>query len=291
MISRNCTIIKTGWIILLFGLWSIKVIGADLNKASVQWQRIDLEISLKERITNLARQVVEPEKFFVEIHIETRSPSIGLPNYDFSKKGNKLIEFNDTKKNSNGEYILFDKLGLNAPKYKNGSEESLEELKLKIFQYEKKVERDFFDKMDIFSNLDSIKIKIGLDQTVKKDQVDKLKKLLDQMIPSFGDVKPSIEVISLDFKIAQNPASFAQKASFISGPLGIVLASLLFCLTTFLIFNKYKALRAESLKKDADMEAEAKEIRTESKLPSTDSMVDPKPVLYLRFPHLLVPCT
>jgi len=28
---------------------------------------------------------VEPEKFFVEIHIETRSPSIGLPNYDFSK--------------------------------------------------------------------------------------------------------------------------------------------------------------------------------------------------------------
>ena len=34
--------------------------------------------------------------------------------------------------NNKPEYILFDKLGLNAPKYKNGSEESLEELKLKM---------------------------------------------------------------------------------------------------------------------------------------------------------------
>ena len=75
------------------------------------------------------------------------------------------------------------------------------DLQLKIFQYSKRVEREFNSKMDLFSNIEAVKIKIGLDKSVDQAKTAELKKLVEDILPKFGEVVPQVETFAFQFKL------------------------------------------------------------------------------------------
>jgi hypothetical protein len=245
---------------------------ASSNYKSVQWQRFELESFLKERVSKISGQLIEKEKFFVEVAVSADDPSIAIPKYNFLKL--KKTKLKQDKGPLKGDYILFDKLGLNAPTYQGNNDQRKGELDLLLFQYSKKVEREYFSKMDIFSNIKSIEVKIGVDKSVAQETIDSLKDIVENTLPVFGEIKPKITVFNLAFKLNKTP-SFLKKNSDVLAPIGIILAALIFSLSGLILFSRYRKLREELSQNETSAIKEEKETQEESLLPNTEQVIDP----------------
>ena len=127
------------------------------NGKSIQWQRIDLENKLRQRVSEFLSLIIEENKYFVEVQISASSPNLTLPNFEMPKEAKKKVvqglKFTDEKNEKskdNAEYILFDKLGILSPLFETESQVNANDKKLQIkfFQYKEKIERELLSKYD-----------------------------------------------------------------------------------------------------------------------------------------------
>ena len=146
--------------------------------------------------------VVEKDKYFVEVQISASSPNLTLPKFEMPKsekkkvvQGIKFTDEKNEKSKENAEYILFDKLGILSPLFEQESEgkTSNNELQLKFYQYQEKIQRDLISKTDLFGLITDVDITIAFDQKWSNKKLRKLKNYTKKIIPSFGGVKAKVE--------------------------------------------------------------------------------------------------
>ena len=247
----------------------ISLIFSDINanseaSKSVQWQRIDLESKLRERISEFLSLIVDKNKYFVEVQISASTPNLTVPNFEMPKnEKNKVIQgvkFTDEKNDKsrdNAEYILFDKIGILSPLFESESaqESNDKELQVKFYQYKEKLERELISKNDLFGLISSVDITIAFDKKLEDTKVEEIKKLVDRIVPKFGETKASIEVFKMDFfeevkeeneAVVKKEEEVAKEKSleelikenipYLTGPIGTILATIFVCLSAFILF-------------------------------------------------------
>ncbi len=247
------------------------------NPKSVQWQSVEFESSLKARVTEIAKQVIDEKTFFVEVDVVAQNPIINIPKFSLLKK--KKVKLGSVKNTKNSaEYILFDKVGLNAPSFEGSFDQRQTDLQLQLFQYSKKVEREFLTKTDLFTNLESINIKIGVDKSISKAKIEELKKLLKTLIPKISSVVPTIEILSVDVLSAQliKNDPLAENLSHIMGPAGIIIAAIIFSISAFLLFSKYRKFKNDIISKEQEAQSVQKELEQDGNIFNGEQKVDPK---------------
>lgn len=261
--------------LLICSLLSFFAFSDSRSLDSVKWQKYKVESDLKTRVHQLVSQIISQEKFFVEVEIKTKEVNIPVPEYNLvQQKRPKLSDRKGIK--INGEYILFDKIGLNAPLYEGNDAQRSGDLQLKIFQYSKRVEREFLSKNDVFNNIEEISIKLGFDTSIKEDQIESAVKMIETMIPNFAGVVPKVEKFSFKFKVEKvKQIGFLERWSGLLTPLGIFLATLLFCITIFFVFKSYQKDIQERENQKNDAEQLAEERSREASLPNSEVTVDP----------------
>lgn len=272
--------------ILLLTLMMIftATLSAENKQFSVQWQRIELENQIKQKISDFLSLIVDKKRFFVEVQIAATNPNLSLPKFKMPKnKSMADIKFSDDKKKSknNGEFLLFDKVGIMAPLFKGTSKNNDQELQVKFFQYKEKLQRELISKTDLFGLITDVKINIAFDSEMTEEQVTEFKKLIEKIVPSFGEVKPKLEVFKMKFVRGDQTIDHPlfKHIPHVTGPVGAILATLLFCLTAFIIVAGYKKHQKQLAEQNASMtqtitQAEAEKVEEDS-LPSTQDTVDP----------------
>jgi hypothetical protein len=251
----------------------ILALSIEASYRSVQWQKYELEQSLQKRINKVVGQVLDKNQFFVEVNIEASGPSVSLPKYVLKKKSTpKINGYKNTK--SNGDLILMDKLGLEAPVYEGNYFQSDSEVQLELFKYSKRVERDYAAKMDLFANIEKIFIKVGVDKTVPSEKVDGLKKLITDIVPKVGEVKPELTFLNLDLRKKEKKTLLDRPGEFLQ-PIAYVLAAIIFSMSAYIVFSRYKKLQEEMLQSQKAATKDEKEEESQSRLPQAQNTIDP----------------
>jgi hypothetical protein len=273
---------KTKLFMLLFTiLLSSEGLIAEDKNFSTQWQRIQLETRLKNRLSGVIGLLVDQKKFFVEVSIKATAPNLSLPKFKMPKtKSAADIKFTNEKSKGrkSGELILFDKIGLMAPLFQGNSDKSDKELQVKFFQYKKKIERELVTKTDLFKLIETLKVTIAFDESIPKEKSEEIKKLVESIIPGFGDVKPTIEILNIAFKkevVVKEKTLIEKYLPHLSGPIGILLATLLFCLTSFIIFSGFKKIQQQVADTNSAAVEKQNDTDTEEAMPNTEGVVDP----------------
>jgi len=253
-------------VFLLFGLFDFDAYSE--NGKSIQWQRIDLETKMRQRISEFLGLVVDKEKYFVEVQISATSPNLTLPKFEMPKNerkkvisGVKFTDEKNEKSKDNAEYILFDKLGILAPLFETESKsnENDKELQVKFYQYKEKLERELLSKNDLFGLITNVDVTIAFDTKMNDQKVEEIKKLVEKVIPKFGEVNAKIEVFKMDFFEKIDPKSKLEAAKveekkkektpvellkenipYLTGPFGTILATIFVCLSAFILFSGFK---------------------------------------------------
>ena len=255
-----------------FIIWSLILLFFNFNAfsengKSIQWQRIDLETKLRQRISEFLSLIIEENKFFVEVQISASSPNLTLPNFEMPKEDKKKVvqglKFTDEKNEKskdNAEYILFDKLGILSPLFESESDVSANDKKMKIkfYQYKEKIERELLTKYDLFGLITNLDITIAFDKSMSSEKIEEIKKLVERVIPKFGEVSPSIEVFQMDFftpeeivaepkevedvkPVEKTPVELVKEnLPHLTAPVGTIIATILVCLTAFIMLAGYK---------------------------------------------------
>ena len=286
-------------IILILFIFQSFVLNANGEPTrSIQWQRIELETQLREKISEFLSLILKKDKFFVEVQISSSSPNFTLPNFEMPKTeqkkvvdGVKFTNEKSDKAKDNGDYILFDKIGILSPLFQSESksEEGNKELQIKFYQYQQKIERDLIAKTDLFGLITDVDITLAFDTKMEDKQVDEVKKLIEKVVPKIGAITPKIEVFKMNFyeepkKVADTSVAETKKKNiieenlpYLTGPVGTIVATVLVCLTAFILlagFKKHqKALQeasAAAMASGDDGDAESKKVSN-----ATTDTVDP----------------
>lgn len=293
----------------------LAIYGVELNAnsdsvKSIQWQRIDLETNMRERISEFLGLILDKNKFYVEVQISATSPNLTVPKFDMPKsekkkvvQGVKFTDEKNDKSRNNAEYILFDKIGILSPLFETegAQSENDRELQIKFFQYQEKLERELISKNDLFGLINSIDVTIAFDNKLDDKKVDEIKKLVEKVIPKVGDLIASIEVFKMDFfeevkdttvagldkntgeKIGENDLKEESKEitdlikeniPYLTGPIGTIVATFLFCLSAFILFAGLKK-HQQALAQSAGPTLGGEESDSTSDKTSNDDHIDP----------------
>lgn len=244
------------YIILFFCLFT-HAANKENYQNSVQWQKLNLEAYLKDRVDGFVELMVDEKQVYSEVNVTIKQQPFNVPNFKFPKKkvaksGIKSL----SEKSSFGEMILFDKIGLRAPVISNidADEEDNRKLQIKFYQYKKRIENEMNKSFDLFSKIESVSIKLVFDDEVDEKKVSRVKNNLEKILPVIGNTKIKVETLSLPFSKAIKPSPKAmifKNLPYLTGPVGLILATLILCLSSFLIFNGYKKLKSNIAEKEA----------------------------------------
>ena len=239
------------------------------SNKSIQWQRIDLEGKLRQRISEFLGLILDKEKYFVEVQISASQPNLTLPKFEIPKdekkkvvSGVKFTDEKNEKSKENAEYILFDKLGILSPLFETETQinSNNSELQIKFFQYKEKIERELIEKNDLFGLINSVDITLAFDTKMEDQKVKEIQGLVEKIIPKFGGVSAKIEVFKMGFyekpaesktglagkPIAEKPKEktpielIKENIQHLTGPVGTILATVLVCLSAFIMLAGLK---------------------------------------------------
>ena len=117
-------------LLMIFSIAAYANTGSDYQK-SVQWQKLNLEKFLKNRVDGFVHLMVDKEKVYSEINVKVKDAPFNVPNFTFPKTKGKQVDTSSLSEKKNfGEYLLFDKIGLRAPIIANNGVEKVEEIEL-----------------------------------------------------------------------------------------------------------------------------------------------------------------
>ncbi|GEM_PF-6975013 len=255
-------------------LITASTVADDNDYKSVQWQKVEFENRLKNKIEDVIGQVIERSKFFVDVNITAKSQNLTVPTFSLQKELRPMVTSRRQSTVSN-DYILLDKIGLNAPLYEGNDDQRISDLQLKIYQYSKRVEREFLEKSDLFQNIEAVSVRIGIDNSVPENKKSQIKDLVQNLIPKFENITPTVDILSLELH-KEAPKSFYEDLISFTGPVGVIIATLLICVTSALIFYSYKKLRDEMVNREDKAKKKEQAHDEEKQLPESDHKVDPE---------------
>lgn len=231
-----------------------------IAQTPLQWQKVELEEKILNKVKTNLRNVIEPHQFFAEVDVTYNDP--GMPSFeDLKKKGSKVsdVRFDDSK----GDYIAFSKVGLEVPvveEFHNDNQQKLKEM----YRYQ--------ESFDLFKNIDDVKINIFLSDLLTEEQVLFTKNVVNNLKFNVGDIKPKINFTTVKIEKKKEepklpelpkPKPVEKKedkltlkdilnfASRFGNAIGLIMATILFGLIAWMLLKKW-----EQIKKNLDKKPE-----------------------------------
>ena len=244
-------------------LFFISFLNVGLASPSLEWQKLRLEEKIMSEIDSSVSGLLERNQYFIDVNIDYSDP--GMPNFDdLEKTGLKVSDIDFDK--SSGGYIAFSKVGLEVPVLEKYNQENQRKLK-ELYR--------FNESYDLFKNIEAIGVSVFLSDSLDEALISKVKKVTNSLRLAYGDVTASFtfEVLPLENKIPtvikpKEGMSLKDILNFIArfgNAIGLILATLLFGIVTYLLMKKYWELKAaaenndqlpESIEEEKGLEAD-----------------------------------
>ena len=268
--------------ILIFLVLFSYVFSLDANEissngalTSLDWQKVNLENLIRAKIDKTLSPIIKYTDYIVDVEILTtpaRKPKF-TPTEDSStteavKKesaGIDGVRINDILPDKLPEdYVVFSKLGLEAPLIEDFNNFKKEEPKKD--NNAQKAELPTFEQLwkfnkslDIFNNLEQVRIQIKLSENLQEATRQTVAEVLNGINFNFNDVKPEIKVSYIDLsekiQIAgvfnQELLELMQKFEVV---LAILIGSLVIGIFAWILFNRWAKM--SETKQESEMAAE-----------------------------------
>jgi hypothetical protein len=234
-----------------------------MHRSSIQWQRIDLEKNIKEKIHDVISPIIKSGEYIIKVDVKLKDnidPTIsgggggpeGSDNKNAQKKKSKVSLTDIDPKLARADYIVFSKIGMESPIFPeenvdaNGKPESEPpNIGKSLLELNKT--------LDLFQYIESIKINVNLDDFLGDETKDTINKLLTGLDLTFSGIKASLDITYLDMKeikkgLTKIDPNLKRKEdlelySKFGTAVGLVLTALLLSLVGFLLFKKYSDLQ------------------------------------------------
>jgi len=243
--------------------------------SSLDWQKVNLENLIRGKIDKTLSPIIKYSDYIVDVEILTtpaRKPKF-TPTEDSStteavkkeSSGIDGVRINDVLPEKLPEdYVVFSKLGLEAPliedfnnfkKDEPKKDNNAQKAELPTFEQLWK----FNKSLDIFNNLEQVRIQIRLSKDLQETTRQTVSEVLNGINFNFNDIKPEIKVSYIDLSeklevagvINQEILELMQKFEVV---LAILIGSLILGVFAWILFNRW-AKMSES-KQESEMAAE-----------------------------------
>lgn len=219
---------------------------------SIEWQKIQLEEKLRLQVESALRGILIQNQYILDLGLEVTSPS--QPDFMLAPPPpvKEKIRFTNNKvEDSSGDYIIFQKIGLEAPIVADFR--PVEEAKKSEFEHLWKYNQS----MNIFNNLKSVDLKVSVDDRLSEKTIKKVEKTLSEVNFNLGKLIPTVQVVASNFVSepkVKKEMTIWDKLEWVSkfaNMIGLLLATLLAAIVAFILFKKYAALKQEELAQKA----------------------------------------
>lgn len=256
--------------------------------ASTEWQKVELEKKLKDQVDEVLRGTLKKDQYFVDVKLDVSEPT--QPDFMLTPPPpvKEKVRFSTkTPDAASADYIVFQKLGLEAPivsEFKQPKKGKKSEFEL-LWKYNQS--------LNIFNNLNAIDIKVSVDNRLSEQTIESAKKALNQINFNLSrGIQPSISVETVamlnEFKEKPKMGLFEKLEWFskFATMIGLLGATLLAAIFALILFKKYAELKKEELaalanqknqkeEKDAD-----KKEKTEQPVPAPAAEESQADVIY-----------
>lgn len=234
-----------------------------LAAKSLEWQKIDLEKDIRTQYEKVISSIIERDKFFVNVEVKYTDP--GMPKFqDLNEDQFKIsdVKFDDSK----GDYIAFSKIGLEVPVLGKSYKENQ--------RYLKEMYR-FNESYDLFKNLQSIDVKINIDENIQDLTFNNIQKVSESVRLSYVNFVPAVGFNKVNLSdglpadtIAPKEESFSAKdlvelLGRFGNAIGMIITVLLIGFIAFKLLRMYmefmERLRAMALPKEEKEEEDDKD--------------------------------
>lgn len=277
---------------LLFGflIFSIQFsasayVGLDVLP-STEWQKSELEKSISTRLERRLDTIIREKQYIIDVSISTSLPQ--KPDFKLAPaKPQQIIKFsNVTPDKSTGDYIVFSKFGLEVPII-SALEETSDNNKKSELEYLWKYNQS----VDVFKNLEDVKIAISLSDKLTTIARTKIKEIVESMDIGLGEVKPTYEFNYINLALDPAPEikkpeekikdkSFMDRVEQFGNAIGLLLATILLGIIAFLLLKQYEGIKKNEQKSQAqpapvmNQEKEEKEKDAPSPFPAMPGAQD-----------------
>lgn len=253
---------------------------------SIEWQKIHLERELTSRVTNVLVPILKSGEFIVTAQVklkklpEPKPASGGGGGGDGKKKA--AIRFNDSATAPSGDYVLFSKLGLEAPLYVDGvpgkaedKSEAGEAAKWHKFIVELR------KSTDLFAALESAVIDVRLDNLLDDPTKNTVLELLNGLSLELGSIRAEVRTTFIDMqelkkdlnkKVPAKNRELIEWLGKMGTAIGLVLAVLIFGVLAWLLFNRYAELQKQQMELPREQQQAAKPKAEETPEPTAASL-------------------
>ncbi len=246
-----------------------------LSSPSLEWQKIELEKNINQKVVNSISPVIRSGEFIVNTQVIVKSPGELKPGGgggaggDNKNKKNK-INFNDIDpQNAKGDFVVLSKLGIEAPVY-GASDDSADSGKPGSEAKEwQKFLTQYIEVNDLAKYVDKIVIDVKLDNYLGEETKKTVEDILNSVSLNFGKAKAEIKLSYIDMKEMkkeiekkrdQQNREFYEWIGKLGAPVGIIIAVILLGIFALVIFKKYAELhekQMEMLKNQMQQQAPA----------------------------------
>ncbi len=269
---RKCVAVFLNIFILCVHANEIPTSGSFLP--SLDWQKVGLEKAVSDKVRTSLSRIIKSHEYLVDVEINVNPPT--KPKFtpqDGEENGGEKAEDKKGQVKMKDvlpdqlpkDYIVFSKLGLEAPliddfndfKDEKGNptgdkqKEPLPPFE-QLWKYNKS--------LDIFNNLESVKIHIQLSESLHPTTRENVKKMLNSLKFNLNDITPELDIGYINMEEKKSGIDFPSSIKEIlalmsrfSNMLGLIFAAILLGVIAFALFNKWAKLDKD--KNDAQTQA------------------------------------
>jgi hypothetical protein len=230
---------------------------------SLDWQRIELEKSIKEQVQSVISPIIRSGEYIVSVQVrfsptaDLRAASAGGKKDEEKQKPKPRIKFNDLDPGkAKGDYVVMSKLGLEAPLYVDQPErEKAASTEEEVKQWQKFIV-NYLNSYDLFKLLESVEVSVKLDNYLGDETKKTVEQLLQGLNLNYGSVKAKVKVSYLDMKEIKKSLDKRNEnknrelyewIGRLGQPIGLILAVLILCAFAIMLFRKYAELQEKQM--------------------------------------------